>query len=431
MACDVTGIIHFYSHTIDGTFPWADADPKFGWVTSNYVQEPVPVSIHNLRGREDSVDLDTNGFQLLKYDGRIHEEFEDNSDSQRCYFEEIEARLKEHLGASRVIVFNHIFRFRGPARATGECDLTHKNPVLYPHIDNNSRGAQLKLEEVLSKEEASKALKKRWQIVNVWRPLGPHPVTNMPLTICDYSSIDTTKDIHVSEARTSHVSSEVYMVSRNAQDAHRWYFLSDMRSDEMFVFKNYESNPDVAQFGAHTAFVNQQAPVTDGKQKSIEIRCLVLYEHWAIKSSETDSTEKQDEGCQALSRTHPQVERIFPYRSATSKERVVLWLSSGFLFSQPWLLAMILFLSKEKTVSDERRIIASSISVKRILESTAGTDLRRSFWRLFCLGKRWHSNIFHRTKAHEVLRDCFLLDAHDCYSSYNSTGRIQQEDIHA
>jgi hypothetical protein len=51
-----------------------------------------------------------------------------------------------------------------------------------------------------------------------------------------------------------------------------------MRSDEMFVFKIFDSNPDVARFGAHTGFINEHVPPTDLQQKSIEMRCLVLYD---------------------------------------------------------------------------------------------------------------------------------------------------------
>ena len=279
MPNQVTGVINFFSHTIDGSPPWIDANPQLGWVNTNYVRISVPVPIHNLRNDEKSVDLDTNGFELLNYRGRIHEEFADNSESQRCYFEEIAAQLQQRLNASRVIVFNHIFRFRGPIRAMDQCDLTHKNPVLYPHADYNPPAARSKMAEILGQEQANEAMKNRWQIINVWRPVGPHPITNMPLTICDYHTIDTTKDLHVSEARGSKASSSIYMVSHNKRDAHRWYFLSDMRSDEMLVFKNYESEPDVAQFGAHTAFINEEVPSSDVEQKSIEIRCLVLYDH--------------------------------------------------------------------------------------------------------------------------------------------------------
>ena len=106
-------------------------------------------------------------------------------------------------------------------------------------------------------------------MINVWRPIGPHPITKNPLTICDYSSIDATKDVHPMTTRLigSHVTA--YTLSRNANDTHIWYYMSRMRSDEMFVFKNYDSNPDVSQLGFHTAFDNANEPTPDrGRAKS-------------------------------------------------------------------------------------------------------------------------------------------------------------------
>jgi hypothetical protein len=46
----------------------------------------------------------------------------------------------------------------------------------------------------------------------------------------------------------------------------------------MFVFKIFDSNPNVARFGAHTAFINENAPSTNTEQCSVEMRCLVFYD---------------------------------------------------------------------------------------------------------------------------------------------------------
>ncbi len=223
MATEITGELNYFSHTTDGSPPWVDyAKPTLDWVASNYVRMPARVIIYDLLGRENSVNLDTNGFELLKYDGYIHDEFDDDNETQRSYYEDIVALLKKRLGASRVVVFNPIFRFRGPTRTVDQCDLTHMNPVLYPHVDNVPSAARLKVEQIVGEEEAKSIMKNRFQIINVWRPLGPNPIMNMPLTICDYRSLDLDKDIHVSEARGTQVTAATYIISRNAQDAQRW-----------------------------------------------------------------------------------------------------------------------------------------------------------------------------------------------------------------
>ncbi|CAF3294826.1 unnamed protein product [Rotaria socialis] len=278
MSKDTTGELYFFSKTTDGSPPWIDGNPALGWTGSNFVRTPTRIKIHDLRGKENTVDLDTHGFEILKYDGNVHDEFDDNSESQRHCYDDIVAILKKHLGASRVIICNHIFRYRSTPRATERCDESHKNPVFYPHVDYDPPAARLKVEQVLGVEEANQLQEKHIQIVNVWRPIGPNPIMNTPLTICDYRSLDIKNDIHLAGARGSTSTVSVYIVSHNSQYAQRWHYLSQMRSDEMFVFKNYDSNSEGAQFGAHTAFIDEQLPTIDTEQKSIEMRCIVIYD---------------------------------------------------------------------------------------------------------------------------------------------------------
>lgn len=121
-------------------------------------------------------------------------------------------------------------------------------------------------------------MQKRFQIINIWRPLGPNPIISTPLTLCDYYTLDIDNDLHVSGVRNSRATSSFYMISRNIKDAQRWYYLGQMKSDEMFILKIFDSDPEVAQFAAHTAFINDTVPSTDAEQHSIEIRCLVFYD---------------------------------------------------------------------------------------------------------------------------------------------------------
>jgi hypothetical protein len=255
-----------------------DATPKLGWTDSNYIRIPIQVPIYDLRGKENDFHLDKNGFELHNYNGNIHNPFEDNSKAQQSYYEDITNVLKNRLGASRVIVFWHVIRFRGPPRPADQCDPTHKNPVFYPHVDSDPTAAKLKVIEILGEEEAQKLMNNRFQIINVWKPFGPNPIVNTPLTICDYQSLDVKNDIHLSEVRGSESTVSIYVVSQNIKNTQKWYYVSNMKSNEMFVFKIFDSNTNVAQFGAHTAFSNTNAPSTNTEQCSIEMRCLVFYD---------------------------------------------------------------------------------------------------------------------------------------------------------
>jgi hypothetical protein len=121
-------------------------------------------------------------------------------------------------------------------------------------------------------------MKNRFQIINIWKPLGSHPIVNNPLSICDYQSIDAKNDVHSSEVIASENTISLYIISRNMNNAQKWYYPSNMKSNEMFMIKIFDSDPNVAQFGAHTALINENAPLAVTEQCSVEIRCLVFYD---------------------------------------------------------------------------------------------------------------------------------------------------------
>ena len=278
MNVDTIGDIYFYCGTVDGSSPWMNAHPKLGWMASNFVRKPTKTPIYDLRGKEDQFNIDVNGFEIINYDGKVHLPFDDNSDEQKYFYEEISQIMKNRFDAHSVIVFNHIIRSRWPSRPADQCDDSHKNPVFYPHVDHNSVSAHSKLKEIVGEEEANKRLRNRFQIVNVWKPLGSNPITNTPLSICDYQTFDLKNDIHVSEAHSSVNTTSVLTISKSIKNQQKWYYLRNMKSDEMFVFKMFDSDNNHAQFGAHTAFVDESAPQNNLEQLSVELRCLVFYD---------------------------------------------------------------------------------------------------------------------------------------------------------
>ena len=277
MGVDLIGVINFYSHTKDGSRPRLDATPTSDYVV-NYIQTPTPVLIQDVRERKTDFNLDEHGFEVHEYRGNIHNVFEDHSEEQQSYYEDARNALKTRLGASRVIPFWHVIRFRGPSRPVDQCDQTHKNPVFFPHVDNDPPAARAKVLEILGKEEGERLMQKRFQIVNIWKPLGHNPIVNTPLALCDYQSIDPNSDLHSVEVLESKNTIALYLISQKMKDTQKWCYVSNMKSNEMFMIKIFDSDPNVAQFGAHSAFINENASPSDIEQCSVEIRLLVFYD---------------------------------------------------------------------------------------------------------------------------------------------------------
>lgn len=278
MGGDVIGDINYFSSTTDGCPPCVVPYSIATKERSNLEHACARMTIHDLRGKEKSVDIDTNAFEVLRYDGSIQEEFEKDSETQQTYFTEVSDILKQHLGASKVIIYNYAFRSRGVLRPSEKHNENHREPALYPHVDIHASAVQGLVEKLLGKEEGERAMQNRIQIINVWRPLGSNVITQNALTICDYRSVNADKDIHPYTVQGAMLHSAGCLLSRDAQDIHRWYYLSHMRSDEMFVFKMADTKPDVARFACHTAFVNEKEPAPNVEQTSVEVRCLILYD---------------------------------------------------------------------------------------------------------------------------------------------------------
>ncbi len=58
----------------------------------------------------------------------------------------------------------------------------------------------------------------RTEVINIWRALGPNPITQKPQTICDDRSVDLDRDVHPLAIRGAAYHSTARTMSRNAQD---------------------------------------------------------------------------------------------------------------------------------------------------------------------------------------------------------------------
>ncbi|CAF0789019.1 unnamed protein product [Adineta steineri] len=165
---DISAKLRFFGHTVDGSAPWIDSSytRTLTEPIMNFIPALTDVIIHNMRGQENTFDLDTHGFEVHKYNGQANNEF-----------------------------------------------------------DN-----------------------------------------------------DLKNDIHLTDLRGSNITYSIYTISHNAQNTQKWYYLNEMRSDELLVFKMFDSDPNVAQFCAHTGFINDHVPMNDIQQISLEARCFVFYD---------------------------------------------------------------------------------------------------------------------------------------------------------
>jgi len=232
-------------------------------------QDPRRVVIRN--GRRDALDftLDRNGFRFVAHDTKVADFF-DEAELRATYYPEMEALVKAQSGASRVVVFDHTLRTADDeARAARKI----REVVRRVHNDYTEWSGPQRLRDVLP-QEAEALMRRRFAIVQVWRPIR-HPVETFPLGICDARSL-APADLVVSERRYPGRIGQTYAVSYNP--AHRWYWFPRMRREEALVFKVYDSVKDgAARWTAHTAFDDPTSPPGARPRESIEIRTLAFF----------------------------------------------------------------------------------------------------------------------------------------------------------
>jgi hypothetical protein len=232
--------------------------------------DPHSVVIRNARLEAGAFTLDRDGFVFTRHDTKMRNFF-DEDEIRRVYYAEMEALVKAHSGASRVVIFDHTLRTADDGqRETRKI----RDTVQRVHNDYTEWSGPQRVRDVLP-DEAGELLRGRFAIVQVWRPIN-HPAETAPLAICDARSISM-DDFVVSERRYPNRIGQTYAVTYNP--AHRWYWLPHMRPDEALVFKVYDSSKDGrARWSAHTAFDDPASPPHARPRESIEIRTLAFFD---------------------------------------------------------------------------------------------------------------------------------------------------------
>jgi hypothetical protein len=238
---------------------------------TNARYERQKVTIRDARPVADLLSLDDEGLQLVKHTSAVRD-FLDDDEVERVYYPEAEKLITEATGARWVLVFDHTVRQRiygTPDRTPGE----PRQPALSVHNDYTERSAPQRVRD-LTGEAAESLLRRRFAVINVWRPIRG-PLYDAPLAVCDANSTRP-EDFVASDLMFRNRIGETYAVRYNP--GHRWLYVSRMLADEVLLLKCYDSRQDgVARFAPHTAFEDPSAPADRLPRESIELRTLAFF----------------------------------------------------------------------------------------------------------------------------------------------------------
>ena len=266
----VDGVLNYIAPMTERPFTLAYEAPA-GTPASNIVPESHIMPIHDARPFASDINLDREGFAVLPHQTAVRD-FYDDDEVRRVYYPEAERLLQRVTGANRVFVFDHTVRRRvaGVAdRAAG----APRQPVGRVHVDHTEQSGPQRIRDFLG-EQAKDLLRGRAQVINVWRPIRG-PLRDAPLAVCDAGSV-APDDLIASDLVYRDRVGETYSVRYRAQ--HRWFYVPEMRSDEVLLLKCYDSARDGrARFAPHTAFTDPTTPDNVLPRESIELRTFVFH----------------------------------------------------------------------------------------------------------------------------------------------------------
>jgi hypothetical protein len=254
-------------------------------VPVSYVGEPPPgapadncdylsrsVVIHDARASAAFLDLHRNGFELWHAPSQVRD-FLDEDELGRRYYPEVAELALAATGGAEAHVFDHLVRrreFGRPPMTLGARRGPFAGPAGRVHVDYSEASGAARYGMVLGGKRPTG----RFAIVNVWRSIGSAPVLDTPLALCDARSVEP-EDLVRSELRYPARTGEIFLVRHRAEQL--WSFVSEMRREEALVFKQYDSDREVARFVPHAAFDHPGMPPDAPPRQSVEARVLVTF----------------------------------------------------------------------------------------------------------------------------------------------------------
>ncbi len=231
----------------------------------------VPVPIRDARAVAAALSVDRQGVALRRHDTAVTD-FYDDDQVRALYYPEMERLVRRATGASRVLVFDHNTRVDGGA---GSAD--SRTPVRIVHNDYTVRSAPRRVRDLLP-NEAEDLLRRRFAVINVWRPIKG-PVRRAPLAVIDAQTV-ADRDLIATDLVYRDRKGEIYEVAASA--SHRWFYFPHMAHHVVLLIKGYDSMEDGrARFTPHTAFDDTTSPPGAPPRESIEVRTLVFFDQAA------------------------------------------------------------------------------------------------------------------------------------------------------
>ncbi|MFM0673328.1 CmcJ/NvfI family oxidoreductase [Paraburkholderia sediminicola] len=232
--------------------------------------QAVRVAIEDVSASETAPRLEMEGFALIPHRGTI-EDLTGPKPSFERYRAELKDLLETLIDADHVEMANASpIRRSVPAQ---DANLNNGFPVPIVHGDITVAGVAHMIPWAYGPPPIRPI--KRMALFNFWRLLSKGP-TDTPLAICDARTF-AKEDIVAGDSHflTDGFTFEAVFVRPNP--AHRWCYYSRMSSDDVLIFKQYDSDPIFPVQVPHSAFIDSSCPPDPASRISVESRAVAYW----------------------------------------------------------------------------------------------------------------------------------------------------------
>ncbi len=237
------------------------------------VCQPTRMPIINARALSDPPQIEREGFTLVNHKTSISLD-DETAQINRVYHDEVGPMLRDKFGAYLVIPFRIGMLIRRPAnnrRYTEEMKGTR-----IAHLDYTPKSMDQWLPVVTQLEQVDPGKYSRMAVYQVWRMMAPAPQVET-LALCDartvspddgvvFNSVISDDDRQTFESRVMKPNSK-----------YRWIYWNDLRSDELIIFKGFDTDPNRVSDVPHQAITNPLAGPTANRRQSIETRFFLFF----------------------------------------------------------------------------------------------------------------------------------------------------------
>ncbi|KAL1863862.1 low-affinity methionine permease [Diaporthe australafricana] len=232
-------------------------------------KQDYPVWVTDVTGCEGDFSLETQGIEFVHHESSLKDgEFDDEDLIKRTYYQETLDLTKKVLESNP--------KLNSP-------DKFPTGPVYGCHVDQHPAAVEGFARRWLGDDKADELIRthKRWQIINVWRPI--RQVQRDPFAVTDARCVP---DDDILKVRLVYPDHEIDILEVKAPldpeaAPHRWYFKDKMGPEDVLLFTQFDSTArtDVPRRVPHTAFKDPRVDEeTAEARKSIDVRVAVFYD---------------------------------------------------------------------------------------------------------------------------------------------------------